>query len=258
MEATGTAYKESNEPKTLMKHVISCDKVGHPPHFAPPILEIQLESGASKTRKTETSQDVKSSSASSRSFYLSQTPAILAYLAPRLGLDGVAGEDQDGSEEEYEIRRAQVNQITLTILDLNNETHDSHHPVASSAYYEEQIPEAKKRAADLRKNRLPKFFGLFEATIAANEENRGKHQAHLFGSKLTTADLALFQLIDGLQFAFPKRMAALEKSGKYKGVFALKDTVAEVPQIKAYLESDRRLPYSSGVFRHYPELDGEE
>lgn len=66
------------------------------------------------------------------------------------------------------------------------------------------------------------------------------------------------QLIDGIQFAFPKRSAALEKSGKYAKVFALKQAVAKLPKIKAYLESERRFPYGDGIFRHYPELDGED
>lgn len=166
---------------------MSCSKVGHPPHFAPPVLEIQLEAARStKSRKTETSEDVKSSAP----FFLSQTPAILAYLAPHLGLDGVKkGAEEEEDTEVDQIRRAQVNQITLTILDLNSEVHDSHHPVASSAYYEEQVPEAKKRAEDLRKVRLPKFLKLLEETIASNED-----EDHLYGSSLTTADLALFQV----------------------------------------------------------------
>ena len=37
----------------------------------------------------------------------------------------------------------------------------------------------------------------------------------------------------------------------------LHDRVAARPNIKAYLESDRRIPFNeSGIFRHYKELDG--
>jgi glutathione S-transferase len=49
-------------------------------------------------------------------------------------------------------------------------------------------------------------------------------------------------------------MSAIRK--KYPLIF---DTfypgIKEEKGIKEYLAGDRRLPYSMGVFRHYPELD---
>ena len=36
----------------------------------------------------------------------------------------------------------------------------------------------------------------------------------------------------------------------------LRDAVADLPGIRAYLKSARRLPFNTdGIFRHYPELD---
>jgi glutathione S-transferase len=40
-------------------------------------------------------------------------------------------------------------------------------------------------------------------------------------------------------------------------VVELSAAVARLPNIAAYLDSARRLPFNeSGIFRHYPELDG--
>ncbi|PWN42513.1 hypothetical protein IE81DRAFT_347440 [Ceraceosorus guamensis] len=196
-------------------------------HFAPPVLEME-ENG--------------------KSFSLSQTPAILAYLAPRLGLAG------DGSEED----RAAVNAITLTILDLSNETHDTHHPIATSLYYEDQKSEAKSRAHDFRQNRVPKFFGHFAKLVSENPTKSG----FLHGDKVTTADLTLFQLVEGLTYAFPKYIKSLTASSKTASqvapVFALRDKVAQHPALVKYLNSkDRRGFNEYGLFRHYAELDGE-
>ena len=64
--------------------------------------------------------------------------------------------------------------------------------------------------------------------------------------------------MDGLLFAFPKRLAALKESGEYDDVFALHERVKEEQGIKEYIASGRRQAFSQGLFRHYEELDGEE
>lgn len=231
-EHAGVPYTDSNDPAKLMKTLHGSS----PAHFAPPVLE--LPSGR----------------------FLSQTPAILNYLAPKLGLAGEKGNllkgavEDDEVHEQAEFERATVNQLTLTCLDVLVEAHDSHHPIASSLYYEDQKEEALRRADDFRKTRMPKFLGHFEETLV---KNKASH-LHLVGKTTTTADLALFHTIDGLQFAFPRRMGALEKSGKYDKVFALKVRVSGEGGIKEYLESGRRRKFSNGLFRHYPELDAED
>jgi glutathione S-transferase len=71
---------------------------------------------------------------------------------------------------------------------------------------------------------------------------------------VTHVDLSLFQIVEGLRYAFPKRMQAFER--KIPGLVELHDRVAERPNIKAYLESDRRIAFNEdGIFRHYRELD---
>ena len=190
----------------------------HPPHLAPPVLEVN---GA----------------------FISQTPNILNYLAPILGLDGTEGL---ADPEQIALRRAHVNQLVLTALDLNDQVHDTHHPVAVGLYFEDQVNEAKRKAQDVRTNRIPKFLGHFSLAIESNVEGEGEH---LIGSKMTTADLVLYHVLDGMLYAFPKRMATLKADAKYSKVFNLHDAVAANETIAAYLNSKRRETYSNGVFR---------
>jgi len=176
---------------------------------------------------------------------LSQTPNILLYLGPKLGL--VPGLEEDG-DAVY-----RVNALALTALDgLSNEPHDCHHPVATSLYYEDQKEESKRKSEDYIKNRLPKFLGYFERVLKGEASKGGKF---LYGGELSYADLVLFQCLDGVTHAFPNAIAKIKKGGEYKGVFGLYDAVKNRPRIKAYLESEKRQEYGMGIYRHYPELD---
>jgi glutathione S-transferase len=77
---------------------------------------------------------------------------------------------------------------------------------------------------------------------------------YLLGRKLTYADLSLFQVVEGLRYAFPKAMKRLEK--KIPRIVALHGRVAQRPRIAAYLASERRIAFNEqGIFRHYRELD---
>ena len=141
-------------------------------------------------------------------------------------------------------------QLQLTITDVVAEVHNVHHPVAASAWYHDQKPEAARAAAQFRDERLPKFLEHFEAAAGAVP---GEWVA---GERWSPADTSLFQLVAGLRYMFPRRMAALEP--RYPHLVALHDAVAALPGVAAYLASDRRLPFNEqGIFRHYPELDGQ-
>ena len=71
---------------------------------------------------------------------------------------------------------------------------------------------------------------------------------------ITYVDLSLFQIVEGLRYAFPKRMKAFER--EIPGLVDLHDRVAARPNIKAYLASDRRIAFNEdGIFRHYKALD---
>ena len=171
---------------------------------------------------------------------IGQTANILLFLGERHGLapKGDAG-------------RLWTHQLQLTLADLVVEVHDTHHPIAGGLYYEDQKPEAKRRAADFVANRLPKFLRYFERVLSANRGGT----AHLVGTRLTYADLSLFQIVSGLAYAFPNAMAPAVK--QYPRVMALHTHVASRPRIAAYLSSERRIPFNQqDLFRHYPELDG--
>jgi len=169
---------------------------------------------------------------------IGQTSAILLHLGPRLGL---AGSDERD--------RIWTHQLQLTIADAVDEVHDTHHPLGVDLFYTDQKPEALRRADGFRTTRMPKFFGYFERVLAANGGS------HLVGADLSYADLSLFQLVDGLTYAFPKGTSAALQAAPC--VERLHDTVARRPRIAAYLASERRIPFSEdGIFRRYPELDG--
>jgi glutathione S-transferase len=168
-----------------------------------------------------------------------QTANILQYLGPRHSL---APPSQSG--------RMWTHELQLTIADLVAEVHDTHHPVAVSLYYQQQKKEARRKAADFLKNRIPKYLGYFEKILASTE--RGNR--YLLGAKLTYADLSLFQIVAGLSYAFPATMASAAR--KYRHLFALHAKIQERPRIAAYLASVRRIPFNEeGIFRHYPELE---
>jgi hypothetical protein len=77
---------------------------------------------------------------------------------------------------------------------------------------------------------------------------------HLVGGKLSYADLSLFQLVEGLRYAFPK--AAQNALARTPGVVQLHGRIAELPKVAAYLRSERRIPFNEqGIFHRYPELD---
>jgi glutathione S-transferase len=168
-----------------------------------------------------------------------QTANILFYLGPKLKL----------APHDDKLRYV-ANGLQLTVADLVAEVHDTHHPIASGLYYEDQKAEAKARSADFIAHRIPKFMRYFERVLAQNPHG----PRHMVGNALTYVDLSMFQIVEGLRYAFPK--ATKHFADHYPHVVALRDAVAKRPHIAAYLDSERRLPFNeTGIFRHYPELD---
>lgn len=110
-----------------------------------------------------------------------QCPNILLYLAPRLGLAPTEG------TEIYHL-----NQIVLTLLDgFVAEMHETHHPIATSMYYQDQKVEAKKRSRAYIDERIPKFLTYVQRVLDAKTSGSGPW---LYGDSLTYADLVLFQV----------------------------------------------------------------
>lgn len=213
LEDAGVPYVDVAREPGGMARVIACMDGADHPSFAPPFLKAD-------------------------GVLIGQAANILLFLGQRHGL---APEDEQG--------RLWVHQIQLTIADLVAEAHDSHHPVATSLYYEDQRPEAKRRTADFIETRIPKFFDWFEGILG-----RAKPGGYLLGEQVTYADLSLFQVVEGLRYAFPKAMAQI--AAGHPLLSALRDRVAGRPRIAAYLASKRRIAFNEeGIFRHYPELD---
>ena len=174
---------------------------------------------------------------------IGQTPLILHWLAPRIGL-----------APEGEPMRLWLHQIQLTIADFSVEAHDTHHPISAMLYYEDQVAESKRRSEIFRTRRLPQILGWFETILERNTANAKRKSPVLAGRSVTYVDLSLYYFIDGLDFAFPKAMK--RASRKAPLTRALVEAVAARPNIAAYLKSDRRQDFGDGIFRHYPELDG--
>lgn len=170
---------------------------------------------------------------------VSHVANILLYLGTRLNL---APKDEAG--------RTEVNGLQLTITDFVAEIHDVHHPIGVSLYYEDQKEEALRRATDFLDERLPKFLGYLEGRLRKNAQG----EIHAVGDGLTYVDLSLFHLMEGLRYAFPNAMTVAEPD--YPMLVALNAQVPELPRIKSYLASERRLAFNEeGIFRYYPELD---
>jgi glutathione S-transferase len=214
LEDAGAAYDDVARKSGGMDRMMAMMKGGrdkHPP-FAPPFLK------AGK-------------------LLIAQVANILFYLGPRLKL---APRDEAG--------RLWLHQLQLTVTDFVKEIHDTHHPVASGLYYEDQKPEAKRYADNFIDERAPKYLGYLETVL------RKSGGPYLAGRKATYVDLSVFQLIEGLRYAFPQAMSGIER--KVSGLVTVRDKVAGRPGIKAYLASPRRIAFNEmGIFRHYPELD---
>jgi len=214
LEAAGADYVDVSRQDDGAA-MMTLMKAGPTPSFAPPFLRL-----GDRT--------------------VGQVAAILAWIGPQLGLA------PDGDSD-----RAWLNQVQLTFADLVAEAHDTHHPVDLMAYYDEQKPEAARRAQGFREHRIRKFLGWAERVLDHNPAGPDR----LVGDRLTYADLSLFQVVEGLRYAFPEATARVTKDTPH--VVAVRDRVAALPRIRAYLDSPRRIPFNEDdIFRRYPELDG--
>lgn len=214
LEEAGAEYVDVARRKGGEKAMLGAMEESGNPAFAPPFLKAgQLTIG--------------------------QTANILLFLGARHGLAPRA-----------EAGRLWAHQLQLTIADLVNEAHDTHHPISTALYFEDQKKEAKKRAAQFIDNRIPKFLGYFERVL----RDPGHRAGFLVGARLSYVDLSMFQVIEGLRYAFPRAMQRIEPD--YPALTALHDMVAQRPNIAAYLASKRRIAFNEDdIFRRYPELD---
>ena len=168
---------------------------------------------------------------------IGQTALILTYLSDKEGLgSGDLATDLG------------LVQLQLDIADFVAEVHSVHHPIASSKYYNEQMDAAFERAEDFRANRLPKYLIHFDNAAAANGG------PFVLGEQWSHVDTSLFQIMEGLDYAFPNLMRRMQ--GTWPNLEGLQSAVPEIEGIAAYLASERRIEFNEdGIFRHYEELD---
>ena len=167
---------------------------------------------------------------------LSQTAVICRYLAERHGY--APGDDRG---------RAHAQQLMMTVLDAVDDAHDTHHPISVSLSYEEQKDAAMVAGRAFAQSRLHTWLAYFERLLSDSGP-------WLLGANPCYADLGLFQLVAGLQYAFPK--AAARALAQLPGVVSVHQRVQQLPAIARYLDSPARLEFNEhGIFRHYAELD---
>jgi glutathione S-transferase len=169
---------------------------------------------------------------------IGQTANILLFLGPRLSL---APKDAAG--------KLWTHQLQLTVADFITEIHDTHHPIASGLYYEEQKAEARRRSSDFIRVRMPKFFAYFERVLQRNRDS-----GWMVGAQLSYVDLSMAQVIAGVRYAFPQASKRTLRSRPH--LRALHDRVFSRPRIKRYVTSERRLDFNNDdIFRRYRGLD---
>lgn len=168
---------------------------------------------------------------------IAQTANILLFLAVEHGL---------GPTDKAGMRY--LNQLQCDIADFTEEVHSVHHPIATGLYYEDQKDAASKAAEGFREERIPKYLGHLEKAAQANGTD------WLVGDTWSTGDTSVAYLLDGLGFAFPRRMATV--AHEFPKLHSIRDRVFAIDGIAAYRSSQRCQPFGQhGIFRHYTELD---
>ena len=170
-------------------------------------------------------------------FAIAQVAHIVTWLTEKHGR--ATG---DGATDLYLI------QLQLTITDIVAEVHDVHHPIAGSLYYDDQKDAAETAAEKFREERIPKYLDHFEQALGVKDD------PFMAGESWSHVDTSLFQLVEGLRYAFPERMKSVESD--YPRLIACRDAVAGIEGVARYQDSERRIAFNEdGIFRHYPELD---
>ncbi len=168
---------------------------------------------------------------------IGQTALILTYLTDKEGL-GTGDLASDLG----------LVQLQMDIADLVTEVYATHHPIAPGIDYLDQMEAAFERAHDFRTNRLPKYLIHFDNALASNGG------PFVLGQQWSHVDTSLFQLMEGLDYAFPAYMRSM--AGTWPHLEGLQGAVPEIEGVAAYLASERRAEFNqSGIFRHYEELD---
>ncbi|MCB9666413.1 MAG: glutathione S-transferase family protein [Alphaproteobacteria bacterium] len=168
---------------------------------------------------------------------LAQMPSICAWLSERHDL---APPGPDG--------RALALQLMLSVADVVDEVHQTHHPIAVSLHFEEQQEAALRAGRLFARERIPIWLAYFERVVEASGG------PWLLGARPSYPDLGLFQTVEGLRHAFPRTTArVVERTPR---VLELVEAVRELDRVGEYLASERRLGFGqAGIFRRYAGME---
>lgn len=168
---------------------------------------------------------------------IAQTPNILAFLGEEHGI-GPAGAAQ----------RRYLNQLQIDMADFAEEMHSTHHPVSAYLYYEDQKAEAARVAEAFRTDRVGKYLAHFERAARTSDGD------WLVGDEWSCGDTSMAQLLDGLCYAFPRRMAIL--APEFRKLQTIRRKISALAGIVSYRQSSRWQAFNQeGLLRHYPEHD---
>ena len=140
--------------------------------------------------------------------------------------------------------------LQLTITDFVSEVHDTHHPISTNALFRGPGEGGQGALYRLPSGPRPEISRLFRARARrqpggtkACRRRRPHHRR-----PVAVPDLG------GERLCLPARP---RRRGKAIPRWPrLTKSVAAHAKVAAYLASDRRIPFNtSGIFRHYPELD---
>ena len=161
------------------------------------------------------------------SFVLSQTPSIMKYLGKEFGLYPTTREDE-----------AHADSLLNTLTDCICEGRLVFHSKAFCQSYYDQVEEVKPTVAWFEAERLGDFMWYFDQTLRYNAENAKHTDGFFIGNTLTYVDIAAFHVIEASASQFPVGYSKLETL--YPALAAFRTRIASLPNLAAYLASDRR------------------
>ncbi|GAX83827.1 hypothetical protein CEUSTIGMA_g11251.t1 [Chlamydomonas eustigma] len=161
-------------------------------------------------------------------FVLCNTPAIQAYLGKRFGL---MPENMEGA--------AHVESLLNIVTDAVAEGRLAYHPKDYYSSHKGQEEASVSYIKQYVETRLPKYIQYFQDVLAKNPCGG----CFLVGDKLSVADLAVFHYMKAAEHHFKEAYESLIINTPL--LFMLVQNVSERPKIKAYLSSDRCLPWDT-------------
>ena len=127
------------------------------------------------------------------------------------------------------------------------EVHDTHHPISTDLYFEDQRQEAKARAGAFLRHRVPKYLGYFERVLSDNPAG----PAHAVGARSHDRRPVAVPGLGGHGLRLPARIRRTP-TGFIRRWRRSRRRSRSCRTSPRYLASDRRIPFNE--FGHFPPL----